>query len=94
MADLTDSKYLGKWKGVSVTLLGNTEPLTVESVIALNADGTATYTSPEEVKEYTWTEKSYGVYLDGKSDLKLTYDDGMLKTRIMGFVTVNFEKQS
>ncbi len=94
MADLSNSKYLGVWKGVSVSLLGRTEALDVENILTLNADGTATYTSPDEVREYTWKETNYGVFLDGKSDLKLTDDNGMLKTRVFGFVTLNFEKQA
>ena len=93
MADLSSSKYIGVWKGVSVSLLGRTEALTVENILTLNADGTATYTSPDETREYTWKETHYGVFLDGKSDLKLTDDNGILKTRVFGFVTLNFEKQ-
>ena len=48
MADLSNSKYVGKWNGV---------------------------------------------FLDGKSDLKLKDNGDKLTTRVFGLVTLNFEKQ-
>ncbi|MBR4462590.1 MAG: hypothetical protein IKS51_08435 [Erysipelotrichaceae bacterium] len=94
MADLSNSKYVGTWKCVSVTVFGKTEELTVESRIHINADGTATQTSPEEKRTYTWKETGYGVFLDGKGDLKLKAEGDKLTTRIMGFVTLTYEKES
>ena len=93
MADLSNSKYVGKWNGVSVTMFGKTEPLTVENVLELRADGTAVYTSSEDQKAYIWKETDYGVFLDGKADLKLKVDGDKLTTKVFGFVTLNFEKQ-
>ena len=63
-----------------------------EQIDVLNADGTAVYTSEDDPKEYTWKETGYGVFLDGKSDMKMTADGDKLKTRILGIVTVAFEK--
>ena len=95
MADLSNSKYVGTWKGVSITLLGRTEPLEVENILTLKEDGTAIYITPEnnDIRAYIWKETSYGVFLDGKSDLKLTDEEGMLKTKLFGFVTLNFVKE-
>ena len=93
MADTANSKYLGSWKGVSMTALGKTEPLTVDNTIVLRADGTAVYTTPDETRAYIWKETDYGVFLDGKADLKLKADGDKLTTRVLGFVTINFEKQ-
>ncbi len=65
----------------------------MKNVLELKADGTATYTSEEDMKAYIWKETDYGVFLDGKADMKLKADGDKLTTRIMGFVTLNFEKQ-
>lgn len=92
MADLSNSKYIGKWRIASVSVLGLSEPLTNENVLILNADGTAQYTSPEDPREYTWKETGYGVFLDGKSDMKLTADGDKLTTRLLGIITLNFER--
>ena len=48
------------------------------------------YEEPEE--DYTWKEADYGVYLDGKSDLKLKDEGGYLMTKVLG-VTIKLEKQ-
>ena len=95
MADMSNSKYVGKWRISYVTVLGNTEPLTVENTLDLKADGTALQSSEngEDVKAYIWKETDYGVFLDGKSDMKLTADGDILKTKLFGFVTLNFERK-
>ena len=92
MADLSNSRYTGKWRARSLAVFGRTEPLSAENLLVLNADGTAVYTSEDDPKEYTWKETGYGVFLDGKSDMKMTADGDKLKTRILGIVTVAFEK--
>ena len=91
MADT--GKYVGKWKMVSVSVFGMTEPLSVDNTIYINADGTAKMVSPEDEKAYIWKETDYGLFLDGKSDLKLTADGDKFTTKILGFITINIEKQ-
>ncbi len=61
----------------------------------LKEDGTAVYVTPEnnDIRAYIWKETSYGVFLNGKSDMKLTDEEGMLKTKLFGFVTLNFVKE-
>ena len=93
MADLSSSKYCGTWRGTSISFMGKTESLTVENVLAINGDGTATYSSPSEVKEFTWRETSYGVFLDGKADMKLKAVDETLQTKVLGIVTLIFERE-
>ena len=86
MSDVSNSKYVGKWSAVSVGAFSNSGDLSIENVLSLNADGTASYASGDEVIEYKWRET-------GDGDLKFT-DDGpdKLKTTIMFFVTLSFKK--
>lgn len=89
---MADSKYIGQWKAVSVTVGKMTEQIGGNSILFINADGTAHYGEGEDRKDYVWTEKNYGIYLDGKSDMKLTADGDRLTTRLLGFITITFEK--
>ena len=96
MSDVSNSKYVGKWPAVSVGAFSNSGDLSIENVLSLNADGTASYASGDEVIEYKWRETGDGVYLEclgDKADLKFT-DDGpdKLKTTIMFFVTLSFKR--
>lgn len=90
---MAENKYIGKWKAVSVKVMDITEPLkNSTSILSINADGTAVYGEGEDRKDYTWKETGYGLYLDGRSDMKLTDEEGRLSTRLLGFITVIFEK--
>ena len=91
MADIKNSKYLGKWRNASVTVFGKTEPMSDNSYIEIRADGTASYISKSETRDYTWKETNYGVFLDGKSDLKLKEDDDTLHISFLG-ITINYER--
>ena len=92
MAALSNNKYVGNWHIVSVSFLGLSEPLNSENILSINADGTAAYASDEDPREYTWEETSYGLFLDGKSDMKLTADGDKLTTKLLGVVTLTFER--
>lgn len=87
-------KYVGKWKMVSVTVFGMTGELSTDNEVLINSDGTASVSSEAETKEYEWTETSYGLYLDGKSDLKLYADGDRLAIRLLGVISVNLERQA
>ena len=51
MSDVSNSKYVGKWSAVSVGAFSDSGDLSVENVLSLNADGTASYASGDEVIE-------------------------------------------
>ena len=57
MADVSSSKYLGKWKADSVDVFKENGKLEGgDTVLSLNADGTASMVSVDEVIEYKWWE--------------------------------------
>ena len=89
MSDVSNSKYLGKWKADSVDVFKKSGEFDGDTVLSLNADGTASMVSADEVLEYKWWETENGVYLDSlgeKSDIKLKADGpDTLKTRILFF---------
>ena len=74
-ADLSDSKYVGTWKGIEMTYDGKTEPLDEEWVVTINGDGTGTYDGDEGAVNFTWQPTDNGFKTSG--DTKLTFtDDG------------------
>ena len=89
IADVSNSKYLGKWKAYSVDVFKESGELNADTVLSLNADGKATMVSVDDVVEYKWWETESGVYLDSlgdKADLKFKADGpDTLKTRILFF---------
>ena len=95
MSDVSNSKYLGKWKADSVDVFKKNGEFDGDTVLSLNADGTASMVSPDEVLEYKWWETENGVYLDSlgeKSDIKLKADGpDILKARIL-FFSLNFRR--
>ncbi len=52
--DLSGSKYVGTWKAVSLTLRDEVGERESETFLILNADGTAEFTSDDEVSKCTW----------------------------------------
>jgi len=96
MQDLTNSKFVGTWEPVSIEFLGNKGDFESESRIDIRADGTALMYSPDEKDEdkkaYIWKETDYGVFLDGKSDLKLKYIDDTLYLKFLG-VKIGYIKE-
>ena len=93
MADLSGSKYLGNWRLTSVSMKDKYEEPEEDYILTLNADGSASFTAQSaQVEDYTWKEADYGVYLEGKSDLKLKDEGDYLMTKVLG-VTLKLEKQ-
>ena len=90
--DLSGSKYVGTWKAVNMTLMGEVGEFDSEILLTLNGDGTATLTSGDEVSKCTWEETGDGFKLKG--DAKMTFkDDGDgIKSSIFG-AEMHFEKQ-
>ena len=92
MADLSNSKYVGTWRAVSVSFLNQSGEITADNAIEIKPDGTATQKDGDGFRAYTWKETDYGVFLDGKSDLKLKDDGDGLKLTFLG-VAIHYKKQ-
>ena len=96
--DLSNSKYLGTWKAVSISVLDEKESADDafggEYIMELKADGTGTFTGMEENEQTTfnWKETDDGIKTSGDMKLKFTDDNGTLKTKIIG-AELAFEKQ-
>lgn len=97
MQDLTNSKFVGTWKPVSIEFLGNKGDFETESRLEIKADGTAIMSSPGETEDernaYIWKETDYGVFLDGKHDFKLKYKDDTLYLKFLG-VSIGYKKEN
>ena len=97
MQDLTNSKFVGTWKPVSIEFLGNKGDFESEGRLEIKADGTAIMSSPGETEDernaYIWKETIYGVFLDGKHDFKLKYKDDTLYLKFLG-VTIGYKKEN
>lgn len=95
MSDLANSKFVGSWKPETIEFLGKKDDFKTESRLELKADGTALMYSLNEAEEdkkaYIWKETDYGVFLDGKSDLKLKYIDDVLYLKFLG-VSIGYKK--
>ena len=94
--DLSDSKYVGKWKGVEMTFADESEEFQDDIILTINGDGTGTLVGSEEGEteesSFTWEPTSDG--FKTKGDVKMTFkDDGdKITSKIIG-VTMVFEKQ-
>ena len=93
MTDLSNSKYVGTWRGVSVSFLNHSGEITADNSLIIKADGTATTGTGDDLKAYIWKETSYGIFLDGKSDLKMYANGDDLEVRFLGIV-ITYKKQS
>ena len=97
MSDLTNSKFVGTWRPVSIEFLGYKGDFKTESRLELKADGTAIMSSPDEAeddrKAFIWKETDYGVFLDGKHDFKLKYIDDVLYLKFLG-VSIGYKKEN
>ena len=90
--DLTQSKYLGTWKGVSVRIGSETEAFDEECILVLNPDGTARFSAGEEASNCTWTETKDGFKLVGDTKMTFKADGDKVTTKLVG-LTLEFEKQ-
>ena len=94
--DLSDSKYVGTWKGVEMTVADESEEFQDDIILTINGDGTGTLVGSEEGEteesSFTWEPTSDG--FKTKGDVKMTFkDDGdKITSNIIG-VTMVFEKQ-
>jgi uncharacterized lipoprotein YehR (DUF1307 family) len=94
--DLSDSKYVGTWKGVEMTVADESEEFQDDIILTINGDGTGTLVGSEEGEteesSFTWEPTSDG--FKPKGDVKMTFkDDGdKITSKIIG-VTMVFEKQ-
>lgn len=76
--DVSSSRYVGTYKAVSATMMGETVPaeevFDYDVILELNADGTGRLTSgTEDDGTFTWKETNEGVKTSG--DAKLTLKD-------------------
>ena len=90
--DLSESKYLGTWKAVSMVLKDTTGTYDDELYIVLNADGTAIIRSDSEEDECRWQETKDGFKLTDGANMTFKDDSGTVTSKVLG-VTILFEKQ-
>ena len=90
--DLSESRYVGTWKAVSMSLKDETGSFEDETLLILNADGTATFSSGDDVSKCTWEETGDGFKLKGDAKMKFTDDGDGIKSVVLG-VTLHFERQ-
>ena len=91
--DLSDSKYLGTWKAVSMTFMGESESFDDECYLTLNPDGTAKfYVEGEDPAYCDWEETNSGIKLTGDTKMTFNDDGGALTTKLSG-VTLRLELQ-
>ena len=97
--DLSNSKYLGTWKAVSLSAFGEEEEageaLGSTYTMELKADGTGTFAGTDEddgPTAFNWVETDKGLKTSGDMKLKFTDEDGKLKTKVVGAELI-FEKQ-
>lgn len=90
--DLSDSKYVGTWKAVSLGLGEDTDEVSDETILTINGDGTGTLEGGGDVSEFTWEPTSDG--FKTKGDTKLTFKDNgdKIVAKVVG-VELTFEKQ-
>ena len=97
MSDLTNSKYVGTWKPVTIELFGKKDNFESDSRLEIKADGTALMYSvneaDEDKKAYVWKETDYGIFLDGKHDFKIKAEGDTLYLKFLG-VTFGYVKES
>lgn len=96
-ADVSESKYVGTWKAVSLSAFGEEdnadEVFDAELILVLNADGTAEFTSDGETATATWSETSDGFKIKGDDvNLKFKEVEGGVEASILG-VGILFEQQ-
>ena len=97
-ADLSDSKYVGTWKAVNMSLEDESEDFGEgQWTITLNDDGTGTCVAVdeegvEETTTFTWEPTDEGFKTKGDMKLKFTDDGEQIHAKMFG-VSLNFEKQ-
>ena len=91
--DLSDSKYVGEWKALSMSMGDESEDFDDDITLTLNADGTAVFASDDEVTNCTWELTDEGFKLKGDAKMKFKdAGDGKVTSKILG-AEMSFEKQ-
>lgn len=90
--DLSDSKYVGTWKAVSMSALGESEAPEDDWILTVNADGTGDLASEEESGAFTWEPIEGGFQTTGDTKLKFKDQGDAIVAKIIG-VELTFEKQ-
>ncbi len=91
--DLSGSKYLGTWRAATMTLKDEVGEFEEETFLILNADGTAKFTSKDEVTECKWEETKDGFKLKDGAKMTFTDDGDGIKSKILG-VELHFEREN
>ena len=90
--DLSDSKYVGTWKAVELSLGDDTGELEVEYILTLNGDGTGSFDGDDGLINITWELTNEGFKTKGDTKLKFRDDGDRIVTTILG-VDMAFERQ-
>ena len=89
--DVSNSKYVGTWKAVSMTLKDEVGEFDEETILILKPDGTATFSSENEESQCNWEETKDGFKLTGGAKMTFTDDGDGIKSKILG-VELHFER--
>lgn len=89
--DVSDSRYVGKWKAYSVGFMEETKEMDEEWYLILNADATGKLTAEGEEKDITWSLTDSGFKTKGGAKLTFRDDGDRIKTSFLG-VEIVFEK--
>lgn len=90
--DLSGSKYVGTWKAAYMSLKDEQGEFEHDIFLVLNPDGTAEFTSDDEVSKCTWEETGSGFKLKGDAKMSFTDDGEGIKSTVFG-VVLHFDKQ-
>ena len=90
--NVAESRYVGTWKALSMSLGETSENLDNDWTLTLNADGTGTLASAEEATDFTWELTDKGFKTQGGMKMTFTDDGDNIKSKIIG-VDLTFEKQ-
>ena len=89
--DLSNSKYVGTWKAVSMELGGESEGLSADYSITLKPDGTTEFISDEGTTTGTWKLTDNGFKTSGETKLSFTDDGDDIVGKVIG-VTLRFKR--
>ena len=90
--DLSGSKYVGIWKAAYMSLKDEQGESEHDIFLVLNPDGTAEFTSDDEVSKCTWEETGNGFKLKGDAKMSFTDDGEGIQSTVLG-VVLHFDKQ-
>lgn len=91
-ADLSDSKYVGTWKAISMSIGDESDPPDSDWILTINGDGTGSLASEEESGDFTWEPIDGGFQTTGDTKMKFKDDGDHIVAKVIG-VKLTFEKQ-